>query len=321
MINIKTALTLQLLSLLFSLQTFAFPEKWVYLMKGEERFFPANAPITDVACFCAKVDGDGHLKGGHLQPPKLKTTQSNLRYHLVVTIPWNADLAHIYLNPKLPFRNQIISDIVQRSKPFDGVQIDFEGIKAADGTAYINFLAAVKKALPQSKIFSVAVMARWASHKKKHPRDAYDYPFISLFADRVIVMAYDEHYSGSNPGSMASLPWCKKIYDYATKTIPAKKLIMGIPLYGRAWQKPSFAHSYKNSQIQKEIQKRGVSVSTNPETGGHYRFKETVMVNVHYETLSSLKAKLTLYSQRKIQGIACWRISQEPKGFWESLSP
>ena len=303
-----------------ALQSFAFPENWVYLMKGEERFFPANAPITDVACFCAKVDGDGHLKGGHLQPPKLKTTRSNLRYHLVVTIPWNADLAHIYLNPKLPFRNQIISDIVQRSKPFDGIQIDFEGIKAADGTAYLNFLAAVKKALPKSKIFSVAVMARWASHKKKHPRDAYDYPFISLFADRVIVMAYDEHYSGSNPGSMASLAWCKKIYAHAKKTIPPEKLIMGIPFYGRAWQRPTLARSYKNSQIEEEIKQKKIVPSTAPETGGHYRFESTVTVDVHYETRSSLEAKLALYSTENIQGIACWRISQEPAGFWKLLA-
>jgi len=320
MINTKTVLTLFFLSFLFSHQSIAFPEKWVYLMKGEERFFPTHAAITDVACFSTKIDSDGHLKGGHLQPPKLKTTHNNIRYHLVVTIPWSVDLAHIYLNPKLPFRDQIIKDIIKRSKPFDGVQIDFESIKDCDGTDYINFLAAVKKALPKSKIFSVAVMARWASHKKKHPNDAFDYPFISLFADRIIVMAYDEHYSGSSPGPIASLAWCKKIYAYATKTIPAEKLIMGIPFYGRAWQTPSFARSYKNSQIQEEIQQRQLTALTNSATGGHYQFKESVTVSVYYETLSSLKEKLKLYSQQKIRGIACWRVGQEPKGFWDFFS-
>jgi len=315
--KIKTTPLLALILLSIIQVSFAFPEKWVYLMQGEERFFPVNAPITDVACFSAKVDEDGHLKGGHLQPPKLNNTATKMRYHLVVTIPWNPTLAHIYLNPKLPFRNQIIQDIIKRAQPFDGIQIDFEGIAPADATAYVNFLAATKKALPPNKIFSVAVMARWTAHKKRQPHDAYNYPLIALFADRIIVMAYDEHYSGSSPGPIASLPWCKKIYTYATQNIPPEKLIMGIPLYGRAWQTPSFARAYKNSQIQKEIKKRHPSISTNPQTGGHYHFTEKVTVNVHYETTKSLKAKLDLYSTKKIQGIACWRISQEPLNFWD----
>ena len=61
-----------------------------------------------------------------------------------------------------------------------------------------------KKALPPGKIFSVAVMARWAEHKQKNPSDAFDYPFIGMIADRVIVMAYDEHYRGGGPGPIIS---------------------------------------------------------------------------------------------------------------------
>ena len=111
----------------------------------------------------------------------------------------------------LPFRDRIIADIVERSKPFDGVQIDFESISKEDGTNFLNFLAAVKKALPKDKLFSVAVMARWESYKQKNPSDAFDYPFVAMIADRVIVMAYDEHYRSGEAGPIASLPWCEKI--------------------------------------------------------------------------------------------------------------
>ena len=80
-------------------------------------------------------------------------------------MPWNSTLAHIYLDPALPFRQRMIDGIVKRVAPFDALQIDFESVAAADGTAYLNFLAAVKKALPRGKLFSVAVMARWQAHK------------------------------------------------------------------------------------------------------------------------------------------------------------
>ncbi|RKX45938.1 MAG: hypothetical protein DRP64_03990 [Verrucomicrobia bacterium] len=293
------------------------PETWAYLMKGEEKHFPTQSPITDVACFSAKINGDGNLEGGHLRPPALPDARPGTRYHLVVTIPWNPTLAHIFLDPELPFRNRIIANIVERSKPFDGVQIDFESIGKDDGTAYLNFLVAIKKALPKEKLFSVAVMARWAGHKQKNPTDAFDYPFIGMIADRVVVMAYDEHYRGGGPGPVASLPWCKKIYTYALKTIDPDKLVMGIPLYGRGWQTPSLARAYKNSEVVDELLTKGIKSSWHPETGGTYSFTETVTINVHYETLQSLEAKLNLYSQRPIRGVAYWRIGQEPEGFWK----
>lgn len=297
----------------------AFPETWAYLMTGEEKHFPTKSPITDVACFSAQVDPDGHLKGGHETPPALPGANPGTRYHLVVTMPWNSTLAHIYLNPKLPFRNRIISDIVKRSKPYDGVQIDFESISKNDGTAYLNFLSAVKKALPQGKLFSVAVMARWQEHKNKNPNDAFDYPFIGMIADRVVVMAYDEHYRSGPHGPIASLSWCKDIYAYALKNIDPNKLVMGIPLYGRGWQSPSLAKAYKNHEVVDELLKKEIK-STWTENGGSYSYTETVTVNVHYETTQSLKAKLDLYSTTPIRGIACWRISQEPDGFWNLIS-
>lgn len=311
------------LCLLISLGTTAaaqaFPETWAYLMKGEEKLFTAGTTLSDIACFSAAVDPDGNLSGGHMEPPSLPGADPDARYHLVITIPWNTTLAHIYLNPDLPFRQRIIDGIVERSGPFDGIQIDFESISAKDGTAYLNFLAAVKKALPGEKLFSVAVMARWESHKAKHPDDAFDYPFIGMIADRVIVMAYDEHYRGGSAGPIASLPWCTEIYDYALKTIPADKLIMGIPLYGRGWQTPSLAKSYKNREIVSELSRKNITPSTTGRNGSTYSFEETVKVDVHFETVQSLNAKMNLYAMQPIRGVAFWRIGQEPEGFWQAL--
>lgn len=319
--DMKYVLITSLLCLsVLSGQAKSFPEVWAYLMKGEEKYFPAHSPITDIACFSAKVDGDGHLKGGHLRPPSLPGAHPGARYHLVVTIPWNSTLAHIYLNPELPFRSRIIADLVERSKPFDGVQIDFESVNKADGTAYLNFLAAVKKALPKHKLFSVAVMARWAGHKQKNPNDAFDYPFIGMIADRVIIMAYDEHYSGGGPGPIASLQWCEKIYTYALKTIDPGKLVMGIPLYGRGWQTPSLAKAYKNREVVEELLEKGIQSTWDAKTGGSYSYTETVTVNVHYETMKSLETKMQLYAQRPIRGVAFWRIGQEPANFWDGVN-
>lgn len=317
----KTALTVFLfLAVIIVLPAYtnAYPEVWAYLMKGEEQYFPEVSPITDVACFSASIDGDGALTGGHLTPPKLQ--DSTLRYHLVVTMPWNATLASLYFNPELPFRNRIIHEIVTRSKPFDGVQIDFECIPKEEGTAYLNFLSAVKKALPDKKRFSVAVLARWEGHKQKHPNDAFDYPFIGMIADRVVVMAYDEHYRTGPAGPIASLAWCKEIFGYALKTIPTDKLVMGLPLYGRSWQKESVARAYRNPEIWSDLRMNQAQLQSNPDNGGSYTYTTNVTVQVHFETMNSLDAKIKLYSTSPIRGIAFWRVGQEPLGFWEHLA-
>jgi spore germination protein YaaH len=311
---------LTLLTALLSQTSHArFQETWAYLMKGEEKYYPASSPITDVGCFSAAVDGDGHLSGGHMAPPRLPGAGPDTRYHLVITIPWNTTLAHIYLNPELPFRQRIIDDIVDRCGPFDGVQIDIESVSSKDGTAFLNFLVAVKKAIPKDKMFSVAVMARWADHKKKNPSDAFDYPFIGMIADRVIIMAYDEHYRGGSYGPIASLPWCTKIYNYAVATIPAEKIVMGIPLYGRSWQQENTTAAMTNPEIWTDLRKRGVQMTSTPEEGGSYSYTTNVTINVQFESLPSLNAKMDLYASKPIRGIAFWRISQEPRGFWEQL--
>ncbi|MFL2860784.1 MAG: glycosyl hydrolase family 18 protein [Pontiellaceae bacterium] len=308
---------IQLFLLFIALPTFALSsEVWGYLMQGEERFFPVKTSITDIAHFSATVQADGTLKNPLQTPPQLPHANEIIRHHLVITAPWNSDLYHHYFDPDLPFRDRIIQQIVQHTKPYDGVQIDFEGISSRDGTAFLNFLIQLKKNLPEDKLFSVAVMARWAAHKQNHPRDPYDYPIIGRIADRVIIMAYDEHYRTGTPGPIASLDWCKPIYEYALHTIPAHKLIMGIPLYGRAWQPETLAKAYKNRELQKELRTRSITPLIDLEIGGHFSFTETVSIEVYHETLESIRAKQQLYLSHPIGGTAYWRIGQEPAQFY-----
>ena len=163
-------------------------------------------------------------------------------------------------------------------------------------------------------------MARWDAHKKKNPNDAFDYPFISRIADRVIIMAYDEHHRSGTAGPIASLPWCKKIFSYATKTIDSDKLIMGIPLYGRAWQQEKTARAFRNTEVWTDIRTHQPQIESNAPNGGSYSYTTNVTINVHFESMPSLDAKMDLYASKPIQGVAFWRISQEPVNFWDHLS-
>ncbi len=61
----------------------------------------------------------------------------------------------------------------------------------------------------------------------------YDYAGIAPHVDRVRLMAYD--YSVSAPGPIAPYDWVQRIVRYAVTQIPAGKVVLGIPTYGRDW--------------------------------------------------------------------------------------
>ena len=106
-----------------------FGEIWAYLMAGEERFLVADAPITDLAYFSARISSKGELYGA---PDIQKLSAVKARKHLVVAEVSNQALIHFVLNPAYPLRNKLIKDIAAAAKPYDGVNIDFESMRTAE---------------------------------------------------------------------------------------------------------------------------------------------------------------------------------------------
>ncbi|MBN1501592.1 MAG: hypothetical protein JW982_15650, partial [Spirochaetes bacterium] len=233
--KIRTAAVLFLFLFIMSISVFPADqakekEVWCYLMEHEIKRFSGNEPITDLFLFSARVDYKGNLYGLS-KKPALPKQAKNMRVHLVVTLFGNSTLMDLIFTPDSGYQKKLISDIVKFSKDYDGVQIDFESIPKEMGSNYTKFLKKLKSNLDSKKIFSVALQA-----KKSSVKNAFDYASIGKIADKVLVMAYDQHWATSDAGPVAELAWCEDIVDYTIKEIDPDKVIMGIPLYGRAWE-------------------------------------------------------------------------------------
>ncbi len=288
----------------------SFGEIWAYVVADREAALTEGLPLSDIGYFGAEVDSYGKLSG----VPQRQKLSFPARIHLVVVCNSRA-LTHFVLAPESSVRRELITDLLSAAKDYDGLQIDFEQIPARDTDAFLSFLKELKAGLPKEKMFTIALPAR----TRKLTDDQYDYERISPHVDRILVMAYDEHWSGSKAGSIASLEWCAQVAEYSLSAVGNEKLIMGLPFYGRAWgdYNPSRAliHATTESLISehnvKEIKREnGIPV---------FEYNKKVNVKVYFEDVFSLTARMDMYQSMGVQKIGFWRLGQETKDVWNYI--
>jgi spore germination protein YaaH len=289
----------------------AFSEVWAYLMDGEERFFDPAYPITDVAYFGAGINSAGKLVG---VPDRGKLKDFRGRAHFVVAELGNYALSHFCLTPEFQLRDALVSDIVKAADDFEGVQIDFEAVASRDRDAFYAFLCLLKQGLGD-KTLSVALPA---CTMEKY--DSFGYERIGKAVDRIIVMAYDEHWSASAPGPVASMDWCRKVAAYAVSRVPPEKLVMGAPFYGRAWADKDLSRAYKYSSLSSLMAEKGIEEVRRDGEIPYVEYSESVKVKVFFDDSASTLARLKMYRASSVRNIAFWRLGQEDASIWRSLT-
>jgi spore germination protein YaaH len=290
----------------------AFGEIWGYVMAGREAALANNLPLSDIGYFAAEVDSYGKLT----DIPKRRNLNLKFtgRVHLVVVCN-SRSLTHFVLDPGNRYRRELIADLITAAKDFDGLQIDFENIPARDTDTFFSFLKDLRQGLPSDKMFTIALPAR----TKKITDDQYDYEKIKSHVDRILVMAYDEHWSGSKPGSVASIQWCKKVAEYSLKVIGKEKLIMGLPFYGRAWGDYSPSRALIYTTTEKIIDDEKVKEIRRENGIPVFEYSKNVSIIVYYEDTYSLSARMEMYRSMGVSSIGFWRLGQETSEVWGYL--
>ena len=294
----------------------SFREIWAYLLRGDEGQLTGTEPITDLCYFSVSLTKEGRITEAVARPAVNSTKGAAPRRHLVVTELSNEALMHFSLDPEYGVRPQLIDDIRRVSEGFDGVQIDFESVSRDDAEYFFDFLKGLRNSLPAGRILSVAVPAR-----TRLIADAYDYSRIAAVADKLIVMAYDEHWSTSAPGPVASLPWCGKVVDYSRGVIDRGKIVMGVPLYGRAWQDKRLSRALRFKNVQDIVAEKKSETNYSSELGAWFEYSENVVVTVFYDDERSLLEKLNLYKARDVESVSFWRIGLGADTFWNIFEP
>jgi len=288
-----------------------FKEIWGYVVTGQEAALTPGLPLTDVCYFGAEVDVYGKLTA---IPKRQNLSSFPGRVHLTVTCGSQA-LTYFTLLPGSPHRTALLADLIAAAAVYDGLNIDFENIPPRSGEAFLSFLRELRSGLPKNKIFSIALYGR----TRQLANDVYDYEKIKPLVDKIFVMAYDEHWSGSKPGPVSTLRWCRSVADYSMRVIGADKLVMGIPLYGRAWEEQNHSRALIYPTTEKLIETHHVKDIKYENGIPTFDYKPNVSVKVYYEDEYSASARMELYKSMNIKAIGFWRIGQETPKVWNIL--
>ncbi len=128
------------------------------------------------------------------------------------------------------------------SNKFDGIDLDFENFAYVDPISswpttevrWVQFITDLSTALhAQGKILSITTPPLFDPASGKKGYYVYAWSQVASMIDQLHIMAYD--YSTKTPGPIGPLQWTTSAVTYAVSVVPASKIFIGIPGYGRDW--------------------------------------------------------------------------------------
>jgi len=232
----------------------------------------------------------------------------------------------ILTEPRL--REQAVQAIVAmvKEKGYDGLNIDFENVAPPDRLYLGQFMERLNTALGDKHLLTMAVPAKTWDNPNHGWSGAFDYRVLGAICDFLIPMAYDEHWSTSVPGPVASHGWVDAVVRYAVKAVSRDKLLLGIPLYGYDWLDsgaPNKAQALTTPQALQRAADHGAQIILSDTTGTpfyRYRAQDGSLRIVHFEDLRSLESKLKLAKAYGLRGVVFWRLGYEIPAAWPVIT-
>ena len=222
-------------------------------------------------------------------------------------------------------RSRIIEQLLAEaaSGGMDGINVDFENLKEAGIPHYLQFLRELTSAAhAQNLVVSVDTPVPQA-YTMYYQRGEQ-----ARFVDYMIVMAYDEHFAGSEEaGSVSSLPFVQQAVEEMTRVMPADQVICGIPFYTRVWTE-KFGQSAITSEVlgmdgAKNYAKENQMTETwDASLGQNVATVETsdARYTIWMEDEQSMEEKLKVIQSADLAGVAEWKLGFECADVWSLIS-
>ena len=205
----------------------------------------------------------------------------------------------------------------------DGINLDIEGLKVDEGEDYIQFvrelsieLTKIKKTLSVDTYIPISI------------NNHYNIAELGKFCDYVVVMCYDEHYSGSKEaGSVSSISFVRKGIELSLEKIDKDTLVVALPFYTRIWETTAegvvTSKAYPSMTAETNCKQKGIKFSFDDVTGQNYGSitnSSGTKTECWLEDDVSLKVKMSEVLKENVGGVAAWKLAFEREGFFDILN-
>ncbi len=306
-----------------------YVEDWEGDVAGYQTLTANSEVIDALVSFQYTVDAMGNLTGKDYSEMMNLARSRGLRvYALVHNLTgggFNRSIAHSVLtNPTI--RQNLVNNILRvlRSGAYAGVNIDIENVPPADRHAYTEFVRELAEKLhPNGLEVTLSIPAKFHDDPNNGWSGGFDYSALGRYADKIMIMTYDEHWATGPPGPIASLGWVDKVASYAATQIPPDKVFLGISAYGYDWNEVTRAtKALTYEQAVQGAQARGVRIRwDNTAQEPYYRYQGPDGPHtVYFASKESTALRLEVVKKYGLGGIAIWRLGQEDPGIWPLIA-
>ncbi len=242
---------------------------------------------------------------------------------LLENINASEELDNTKLLKTTSIRRQMIETLIHEALSYgiDGINVDLEGLSSSAGSAYIQFIRELSVYCRNNGlVLSVDnyVPSAWTTH---YHRDQQ-----AEVVDYFIIMAYDEHYSGSEAGSTSSLSFVEEgIADTIAEGVPEEKIIVALPFYSRLWTGEStypYSETVSMSAMQELMTRTDITLTWDSDLGQFYVESSASgeLERCWIEDATSLRKKLGVMSNYSLGGVAGWKLGMETTDAWMVIS-
>lgn len=280
--------------------------------------------ISEVNYVWYKLVGKGKITGSNASPGFVKELQAmNVRViPAIQNSGFNPDYVSAVINDEAA-RRQHIADIVTivEKEEFDGIDIDYESLHAADRDNFSLFIEELAQALHEkNKLLSVTVHAKTSDKASWEGPNAQDWSRLGGAADLFKIMVYDYTSGVGNSGPVAPIAWANDVLSYSETRVPPEKTFLGIPFYGYDYG------SLKNqgvtwTGVQSMLQKYSAVVQRDENNEPFFTYELGGLHTVFYNDALATETKiLSIFSAHpKIKGVSIWVLGGEDPGNWVVL--
>lgn len=311
-----------------------------YLYRGNdiqqiEYVNQTNNALDTVSPSYFNIREDGSLKLNYLSSYFIKSMHDRgIKVVPFLSNHWNRT-AGINALQNVESLSTQIADYIEEYN-LDGVNVDIENVTHEQRDQYTEFVRLLREKVPAHKEISVAVAAN-PNNWQVGWHGSYDYSALAEYADHLLIMAYDEHYEGSEAGPVASINFVENSIKYALSKTAPDKIVVGVPFYGRVWSLDDnriVGKGASTKTIQEIIQNCDATVTydeasqsakvefTITESSGQYTVGGDFVLQpgryvAWFETDQSYQEKLNLIEKYNLKGAGAWSLGQEDISIWD----